>query len=556
MKYITTIIIFTLFLLTNCQENPNSHSDKPEAINVFPSSINLEKGSSQLFSVEVIGQNKEVVWSIEGEGIETSTFIDNTGNLYIGYNENSLNITVYARSNKYKDLFGSATVNVLPYISKAVISQEVVEIFASKSDATGNGSVEANTNIVINLLNATTMIDAINIDVSSWFNKIIPGLTYLGNFEKNSSIIEINITGNPLVTSFEDVYITIPINILKDMEDIVINYSLIIEGNIFYSINEGMRLKNLEELQKYLNSIPVNTPDKPYSITLESFSSVNELFSTIYTSIGVLESGYGYRYVALNLLLVKDIVKWSNITVNQDAKNQIISIILPNSITEIESYAFENSNNLKYIIGTNVNLIGYATFYSCINLIEINFPNLTSIGNFGFMYCSKLESIYFPVIKYINHQAFYNCISLKTVILPEVTSLSMSSFEGCSNLETLEIINLVEIDMQVFKNCVKLKNINFPLLRKIGYSSFYNCTLLETVNIPSIENIGNDVFRGCINLSSFTFGNIPPNITLMALSDNSITTLNVYIPNGTLALYQLWYSNLNLYNIIFNFIEI
>jgi len=292
---------FFLLLLFNCKQPDNEFNDKPARINVYPSLATIEKGKTQIFSVEVINGNNNVIWSIRGIGNDSLTNINENGELFVAYNEDSSSIEVIATSEKYSDIYGSAVVNILPYVSKAVISQDNVIIAGSIPDFIGQDSIDVNNNISISLINSITSINFISEDVSSWFNIPILGLQYIANFNENSSIIEIQILGSPLNISKEEVIITIPNNILRNHENNNINTPIIIEGNIRYNIIKGIILDNLISLENYLNTKEINTPDTPYYITLINITSVSDLYTTIYTSVGNIETGYGYRYVSLDL---------------------------------------------------------------------------------------------------------------------------------------------------------------------------------------------------------------------------------------------------------------
>ena len=70
--------------------------------------------------------------------------------------------------------------------------------------------------------------------------------------------------------------------------------------------------------------------------------------------------------------------------------------IIPNSVTEIGSYAFGDCNSLTSIVIPNsVRLIGGCAFYSCKNMSSITIPNsVTNIAYGAFMNCSKLDTVY------------------------------------------------------------------------------------------------------------------------------------------------------------------
>ena len=91
------------------------------------------------------------------------------------------------------------------------------------------------------------------------------------------------------------------------------------------------------------------------------------------------------------------------------------SIVIPNSVTSIESGAFAGCTGLTSItISNNVTSIGNSTFLDCTNLTSITIPNsVTSIEYGAFSNCTSLTSV-----------TFGNC----------VTNIGECAFAGCNNL--------------------------------------------------------------------------------------------------------------------------
>ena len=100
-----------------------------------------------------------------------------------------------------------------------------------------------------------------------------------------------------------------------------------------------------------------------------------------------------------------DIKKVTTIYEYMIPKN-IKKIVIPNSVKNIESYAFEN----------------------CSRLISVMIPNsVTSIGNHAFFDCRSLASVTIPnSIMSIRGSAFFECCSLKNVIINKPIDQVMS----------------------------------------------------------------------------------------------------------------------------------
>ena len=87
----------------------------------------------------------------------------------------------------------------------------------------------------------------------------------------------------------------------------------------------------------------------------------------------------------------------------------LTNIILPNSVINIGENAFERCTNLESIIlGNNVKTIESGAFHECRNLSSISLPNsLIRIGGSAFENCTKLKSITIPAsVKNIDNYAF------------------------------------------------------------------------------------------------------------------------------------------------------
>ena len=71
---------------------------------------------------------------------------------------------------------------------------------------------------------------------------------------------------------------------------------------------------------------------------------------------------------------------------------------IPNSVTSIGGYAFEDCSSLTSVrIPNSVTSIGSYAFYGCYSLTSVTIPNsVTSIGDWAFMDCSSLESVTIP----------------------------------------------------------------------------------------------------------------------------------------------------------------
>ena len=174
-------------------------------------------------------------------------------------------------------------------------------------------------------------------------------------------------------------------------------------------------------------------------------------------------------------------------SLTEDYRNlikQMITIEIPDTVTEIGSYAFYEFNNVEKInIPNSVTSIGDSAFYRCSSLTSITIPgSVASIGKEAFWDCSGLTSITMSKgVTNIGERAFCDCSSLTSITIPDgVTSIGKGAFGDCFSLTSITIPDSVTSigKNEAFWRCRSLTNVTYNGTKeqwnKIGKDSNWN----------------------------------------------------------------------------------
>ena len=182
-------------------------------------------------------------------------------------------------------------------------------------------------------------------------------------------------------------------------------------------------------------------------------------------------------------------------------RTDVVAVILPDDVTKINRYTFQNCNNLNYINLQNIENLGGYSFSGCDLYCDIDMPNLKSFsnneGNFKnnkhITHVKNLGSVTaFYGDPANRHGQFYGCSSLESVVLPEtVTNLGNCAFCDCSNLKSINLPeSITNLGRWTFRGCHELiiENLYLPNLSTIYSDSFYGYGT-DQGSFPYIKNI-------------------------------------------------------------------
>lgn len=108
----------------------------------------------------------------------------------------------------------------------------------------------------------------------------------------------------------------------------------------------------------------------------------------------------------------------------------LISVVIPNSVTTIENNAFHNCHNLTSVtIPNSVTKIGTYAFFDCNSLESIILPeSLTLLDAETFLYCKGLKSIVLPnSLTLIGEKAFVECTALTEIFYDTTEPITADS---------------------------------------------------------------------------------------------------------------------------------
>jgi hypothetical protein len=370
------------------------------------------------------------------------------------------------------------------------------------------------------------------------------------------------------VSSNKPDWMVIPIKIFYDIEDIAI------EGDFAYAISLDYALiidyfgaeVNLE-IPNTFNDFDI------VGIMDNTFRELLSLESIVFASGSMMEIIGSYAFYNcenLKEILLPDTL----IEINSYAfhNTDITEIYIGNTIELIDDYAFylTNLSILEFEDSSNLQIIGVRAFYA-LNLIEVEIPvSVIYIDEAAFAFNTQMTSFSFEAgtqIEVIPDYLLYKNALIEELVLPKsVQIVGYGSFSFITNLTTFTIEDnseLVLIDNMAFAECVNLLSITIPEpviainedafyncgnlseliflslenLQYIGSGAFYECESLVNVVLPnSVVTIDSRAFYNCINLVSI---NIPNNLQVISVEAFYRTAVTeIHIPNSVTEILQ------------------
>lgn len=190
--------------------------------------------------------------------------------------------------------------------------------------------------------------------------------------------------------------------------------------------------------------------------------------------------------------------------------NLATEIILPDTVKEINDFAFYMCSNLKRItLSASLETISSQAFCDCAMLESLEIPgSCTSIGDDAFLGCYSIKEFTVGSGEGGSYSAengvLYN--KDKTILLAypasktdesfktgnDVKTIGASAFYANTSIKTIDLSSVTVIEDYAFEDCTSLSKVKLSKdLEKIGTCSFYNCkSLLKLRTYDKITEIG------------------------------------------------------------------
>lgn len=294
-------------------------------------------------------------------------------------------------------------------------------------------------------------------------------------------------------------------------------------------------------------------PSKVITLNNSAFKNCNSIIDiTIPQSVGTNGGTIG-SYVFANCDSLANITienhwigehMFDNIDCFNDNGSKLESVVIPETVTIVDDYAFANNYNLTTATLEN-KVVGDWMFFNCPKLNNVVVPKDAEVIGFG---------------------AFSGCISLVEITIPFVGGHAYTGTDGeaevlgyifgdvkkyiDTNGQEVDMEHVVEVVQSYADNSTvtyyipaSLRIVNVTNEYIIGYGAFSNCSMLTNVTLPEgrnstdgngvntyspFESINNYAFDGCLDLVEITIPKSTRTIGAYAFRNNHSLAVVAY----------------------------
>ncbi|EAX89581.1 surface antigen BspA-like [Trichomonas vaginalis G3] len=213
--------------------------------------------------------------------------------------------------------------------------------------------------------------------------------------------------------------------------------------------------------------------------------------------------GYAFYYSSISNITLPRITTIGECTF---IGSSISTIYIPDSVVEIGTSAFEGCSKLKILnLPSSIKTIGGNALpnYDDVQISFSDNPNLyldkqyvlftdqnTTISQF---LGTKTEITLPGTVKIIKEKAFNENKKIGIVSFEggsNIEKVESSAFQGCTNLSRFDFgTKIIEIQNSAFENTILNSEISFPeTITKIGDSAFKNCKFIPSIRFESLSS--------------------------------------------------------------------
>lgn len=192
----------------------------------------------------------------------------------------------------------------------------------------------------------------------------------------------------------------------------------------------------------------------------------------------------------------------------------LVSVTIPSTVKIIREFAFAKDARLSGIDLSHVEVIGREAFGGCSSLETADLRGTYSIGVRAFNECTSLKSVDLTDLRNAGEGAFRMCTSLREVVFGRRTRLAESMF-AMSGIASVTLYETIEIPKYCFASCPDLTEVTIAGdgLWRIGYGAFCESGMLSSVTFEcSVDIIDEQAFYACTALGEITLPDCPVSI--------------------------------------------
>ena len=174
---------------------------------------------------------------------------------------------------------------------------------------------------------------------------------------------------------------------------------------------------------------------------------------------------------------------------------QILDLVIPDTITEIQDYAFRGASGIKSItLHDGVTSIGDYAFWNCPDLKSVNIgKSVNYIAENAFKGCDSINNIYYNAEEMLTDHPLFGSVEsalLTLTIGEDVRSIPDNAFNKLPATEIIFNEGCLSIGKSAFASSYNFLSITIPRsVVEIADDAFYQCfKLVEVYNLTSLTS--------------------------------------------------------------------